>query len=82
MKLRHVLLAAASLLLIISISSCRRNYTCQCEITYSGQPGLPDTLYRDYPVTDTKKKAKQLCEQNSKESEMDGIKTKETCYLY
>ncbi|MCD6064061.1 MAG: hypothetical protein K0R82_1972 [Flavipsychrobacter sp.] len=82
MKLRLVLLAAASLLLITSITSCRRDYTCQCEITYSGQPGLPDTLYRDYPITETKKKAKNLCEQNSRESEMDGIKTKETCYLY
>jgi hypothetical protein len=82
MKLSPGLLVAAAFLVMVCVSSCRRDYTCQCEISYSGQPGLPDTIYRDYPITDTKKKAQDLCKGNSSETEKGGIKTKEDCYLY
>ena len=82
MKLRPVLILAASFLILTGASSCRHEYICQCEISYSGQPGLPDTLLREYNITDTKKKAQQLCEENSSDTEMDGIRTIEDCQLY
>lgn len=82
MKLSPGLIVAAAFLVMVCISSCRRDYTCQCEISYSGQPGLPDTIYRDYPITDTKKKAKDLCEKNSSVTDKEGITTTENCYLY
>lgn len=82
MKLRPGLILAAALLILTGASSCRHEYICQCEITYTGQPGLPDSLVREYDITDTRKKAKQLCEENSSDTEMDGIRTIEDCHLY
>lgn len=67
---------------MVILSSCTREYVCKCTISYSGQPGLPDTLVREYHVTDTKKKAKAVCEENSDNSEENGIKTVENCHLY
>ena len=82
MKLRPGLLIAVLLVMLVAVTSCRRDYVCRCEISYSGQPGLPDTLYRDYHITDTKDIARSLCEANSSETEKEGVKTVETCYLY
>jgi len=84
MKLRSGLLAGIVLVVIIGASSCTREYICQCEIAYSGQPGLPDTLINEYKLTNTQEKARQICEEGSSEhySEQDGITTIETCRLY
>ncbi len=82
MKLRPVLILAAALLILTGASSCRHDYICQCEISYSGQPGLPDSLVREYDITDTKKNAEKLCEENSVDKEIDGIHTIEDCHLY
>lgn len=81
MKLRPGLLVAA-LLVMITMNSCIHDYTCECEISYSGKPGLPDTLTRDYSISDTKKKAKSICEGNSKTTDLEGVHTVENCYLY
>lgn len=82
MKLRPSLLLAAAFVTLVGMSSCVREYTCQCAITYSGQPGLPDSSTKEYPIKDTKKKAKKICEDNSYTSEQGGIKTVENCHLY
>lgn len=81
MKGRFYLFPLA-LIAVLSFSSCVRSYTCQCEISYSGQPGLPDTLIREYEVKDTKKNAESVCEGNSQTSTRDGITTVENCHLY
>lgn len=82
MKLRSGLLTGFALLLIVGASSCTKDFICQCEIAYSGRPGLPDTLYNEYKLTDTKKGAQKICEAGSSESVDEGIKTVETCKLY
>lgn len=82
MSLRTLLLLAIAGITLITTSSCVREYTCQCQIVYSGQPGLPDTLIREYPVKDTKKKAKSACEANSTTSDNNGIHTEEDCHLF
>lgn len=64
------------------ITSCTREYTCQCTISYSGQPGLPDPEMHEYKVKDTKKNAEAKCEGNSETSEINGIKTVEDCKLW
>ena len=69
-------------LLIVGASSCTREFTCQCYISYSGQPGMPDTLLREYTITDTKKNAEKLCQDHSGTYEEGGIKTVETCDLW
>lgn len=76
---------AVPLLLFFAVTatSCVREYTCQCQIKYTGQPGLPDSLVQEYPVRDTKEKARDLCKGNSQEpTTQGGITTTETCDLY
>lgn len=63
-------------------TSCTREYVCQCEIVYSGKPGLPDPRVNEYDIRDTRENAQRICEQNSYVNEVEGIKTEETCLLY
>jgi len=82
MTLRSTLLLSAAVLMILFSSSCTQEYTCHCDIKYTGQPGLPDSTSKEYPIRDTKAKAKSLCEQNSDHTVMNGITTDENCALY
>ena len=76
------LLLAAAFVILTGFSSCVREYTCQCTVTYTGQPGLPDSSLQEYPIKDTKKNAKSLCEANSYTSTESGITVTEKCELY
>lgn len=82
MKLRSGLLSVFAFLLLLGATSCTKDFICECEIVYSGQPGLPDTLINEYKITNTKKEAQSICEEGSSENMEDGIKTVETCKLY
>ncbi len=82
MKLFNTLFLSAALLTVICASSCTEEYTCQCTISYTGVPGMPDTLVNEYPITDTKKKAKEACEAKSANFDKDNVKTVETCVLF
>lgn len=64
------------------MSSCTHNYVCQCTIKYSGAPGLPDSIVKEYNIKDTHDKAKSLCEGNSGSWMTNGITTTEKCILY
>jgi hypothetical protein len=81
MKFRPVLIIC-SIVFTFCLSSCTREYICQCTIKYSGQPGLPDSVIREYPVKDTKKNAQSVCEGNSGTTETNGITATEKCKLY
>lgn len=82
MKLSSGLLTGFIFVLFLGATSCTQDFICECEIAYSGQPGLPDTLINEYTLTNTKKEAQRICEEGSSESEEGGIKTVETCKLY
>jgi hypothetical protein len=82
MKGRFLLMLAAALFMAVSMSSCVRDYICHCEVKYSGYPGLPDSTYREYPITDKKDAAKSQCEAATFTGELNGIKTVETCTLF
>lgn len=82
MKLSTRLFTGLALMTILITTSCTRDFICQCEIAYSGRPGLPDTLINEYKLTDTEKKAKKICEEGSTSSEEEGITTVETCKLF
>ena len=82
MKLRFSILPAVALTLVVGMSSCVRDYTCHCEVKYEGYPGLPDSTYKEYPITDKKDAAKSLCEAESQTYEVNGIKTTETCKIF
>lgn len=81
MAFRTLLLSAAALTAICA-TSCTKEYTCQCTITYSGAPGLPAPQVKEYPVRDTKTKAQNLCRENSNTTTKDGITADEDCTLY
>ncbi len=80
---RAFLYTLSALAILTSASSCVREYTCQCTITYTGQPGLPEPVHREYPLRDTKGNARDLCKGNSqKPKQQGGITTEEVCDLY
>lgn len=82
MKQRFSLIAVLAVFMVVSMSSCVKEFICHCEVKYEGYPGLPDSTYREYNITDKKDAAKSLCEGNSATYELNGIKTTENCYLY
>ena len=63
-------------------SSCTRDFICECVLTYEGKPGIPASLPREYPITDTKQNAKKTCEAASRTYEENGILTHEDCKLF
>ena len=86
MKFRTFILLAVAITGFITMSSCTKNYTCQCSIIYSGYPGLPDSSTTSFQITNTKASAKSTCSaQSGTYSNTDNngvvIKTVETCAL-
>ncbi|HRP89467.1 MAG TPA: hypothetical protein PKX92_05465 [Edaphocola sp.] len=67
---------------IAGITSCIKTYTCRCEISYEGKPGLPPSFYKEYKIQDGYKKALKMCQDASKTYTDLGITTVEECDLY
>jgi hypothetical protein len=82
MRLRLSLLVALAFVLMTGMSSCVKKYTCQCNINYTGAPGLPGSVTESYDITDTKANAKSKCSAQSATYNNNGIQTVETCTLY
>lgn len=82
MKLRPSTLLAMGFVIMVGMSSCVHKYTCQCTTSYSGQPGLPDSVVQTYEIKDTKSKAQSECESASKTFDNGGIHTVQNCHLY
>ena len=69
--------------MVISISSCTREYICQCVVKYSGNPpALPDSTVFEFAIKDKKKDAAKKCEANSLIITQDNITMDEKCRLY
>lgn len=77
-----VFVLVATFSAVFFLSSCTKEYTCQCKMTYSGNPGLPEVTTREYKITDTKKDAEAKCAANSATFEQDGVTTVEDCKLW
>lgn len=82
MKLRPAILIATAFFCMISYSSCVKKYICHCDLSYSGYPGLPDSTYKEFDVTNTKSTAKSTCEKESGTYQNGQVTTVEKCYLY
>ena len=64
-------------------TSCTREYTCQCEVTYSGNPpGLPGKEIHEHAIKNTKKDAAKECEANSTKETENGITMDVKCQLF
>ena len=75
-------LIALSAIVLFTTTSCTREYTCQCQMIYSGAPGLPEGEVREYMITDSKKNAESKCRGNSREYDNGNIHTIEECDLF
>ena len=71
-----------ALAVVVCMSSCIKNYTCHCDIKYTGAPGLPDSTSQEYDIKDTKSNAKSKCTSESGNYTNNYVNTSETCYLY
>lgn len=80
--MKRILLLGLILLGGLSLTSCVREYICQCKITHSGKPGLPEPYIREYKVTNTFKEAELECVNRSRQYVEDGVTTIEDCQLY
>lgn len=78
----YIVIALCALFGLLTLNSCTKEYTCKCEMSYSGAPGLPQNTVRTYSITDTKKNATKLCEEKSDTYEENGITTIEECKLW
>ncbi len=60
-------------LLSISLTSCRKDYVCRCNKTYTSGTGTNLDNYALYPYNDTKRKAEDRCHTNNLNSaDFDG----------
>jgi len=76
------LLIALCAFVLMAATSCTREYVCQCKMTYTGAPGLPQGTVREYSITDTKKNARSACQASSKTYDAGGVHTVEECDLF
>lgn len=81
MKLRSSLLLVFAVAALWLMNSCTKKYVCHCNIQYTGAPGLPDSSYVEYDITDTKDGATSKCKGESGTFDNNGIHTVESCIL-
>lgn len=67
---------AIAVLGILSLASCKKDYTCECTISGSG---LSATVSQN--INETKKKAKEKCEAENYSETIDGETTTATCKI-
>ena len=68
---------------VVTLSSCTKEYICQCVVKYSGNPpALPDSTVFEFAIKDKKKEAAKKCEANSTTLTQDNITMDEKCQLY
>ena len=82
MKFRTTILLVLAIASTVAMASCTKNYTCHCEIKYSGSPGLPDSTVQEYSITDSKSGATSKCKAESDSVTNNGITSVEKCYIY
>lgn len=49
---------------------------------YANYPGLPDSTYTEFTITDSKKNAKSKCQAKTGNYTNNNISKQENCYLY
>jgi hypothetical protein len=71
------------IIFLFGSSSCVREYVCQCKIKYTGSVvGLPDSIYYDKVIKNTRSNSQEHCKSASKSVTTDGITMTQTCDLY
>ncbi len=71
------------LVVVLTQTSCVREYICQCKVEYSGNvPGLPPSTISETVIKGKEKDAREFCKKNSLTIVQDKVTMKETCDLY
>ena len=60
-----ILLAGALLLVLTSMVSCKKEYTCQCSKTYTSGSGSSTQNYSIYTYKDSRLRAEERCNDNT-----------------
>ena len=82
MKVWGSILAVITFCVVFLMSSCTKTYICHCDVTYNSSPGVPDTTYKEFNITDTKGNAQSICNKQTNTYNQNNIYTIENCYLY
>jgi hypothetical protein len=61
-----ILIAGAFLITATSMISCKKDYTCTCSKTYTSGSGSSTSNYSIYTYKDTRKRAEDRCNDNTK----------------
>jgi hypothetical protein len=65
--MKNIILMASALLFIGgSMTSCKKDYTCTCSKTYTSGSGSSTSAYSIYTYKDTRKRAEDRCNDNTK----------------
>lgn len=63
---KTILLAAVMVSLGASMVSCKKDYVCNCSKTYTSGSGSSTNAYSKYTYKDTRKRAEDRCNANTK----------------
>lgn len=63
---KTILLASALLFVGSTMVSCKKDYKCECSKTYSSGTGSTTKDYSFYTYKDTRKRAEDRCNDNTK----------------
>ena len=75
-KLKLAAVAILAIPLIGSITSCKKDYTCKCDKTYTGSGGSTTSNYAVYTYKDNLPDAESKCDANEKtDSDLGGAYT-------
>ncbi len=61
-----ILASAALCLFVLSMESCKKDYTCKCSKTYTSGTGSTTIDYSVYTYKDTRARAETRCNENTK----------------
>jgi hypothetical protein len=65
--MKNIILGASALILAAtSMVSCKKDYTCTCSKTYTSGSGTSTSAYSIYTYKDTRKRAEDRCNDNTK----------------
>ena len=61
---KQILFASGLLFVVVSMGSCKKNYTCKCTKTYTHPSSSTTQDYSIYTYKDNRKRAEDRCNNN------------------
>jgi len=77
--MKKVLLVAA--VACMAMTSCKKNYTCECTTTYTGGGGSTTPFVGSTTINDTKSKAEDACNSMDQTSTAGSITSTTDCKI-